>query len=112
MEKKLLFKDYEEWCVKENKDPLNENSVAEFKKFKEEQEQAEQEKTKDAEKAQNAEKQKEIFKMMCEYVGVKAKYEQEYMYRELDAMFKSAVLAAVMVQEEQKVTEIIDKVLD
>ena len=108
---KTLFKEYEEWCVKENKDPLNEGTLREFQQFKAKEERAKIANSKAEKKEELVKKQEEIFKSICEYVGVKTTYKNEWMFDVLDNLFKSVVLASVTCNNEFKTNEIIDRVL-
>jgi len=108
-----LFKDYEEWCLKENKDPLKEETFKEFKSLKQkEKEQAEKEASlKSKEKKELIQKQKDLFKMMCDYVGVKSSYDESLMFETLDAICKAVVMATVVCNEQSKLEKIANKVL-
>lgn len=106
-----LFKEYEKWCVENKKDPLKEESVAEFKVYKAEEDAKKEMDIATEKKEELATKQEAIFKMMCEYVGVKAKYDAGYMFDALDGVFRAATLAAVVHDKEEEVSEVVDKVL-
>ena len=108
-----LFKEYEEWCQKENKDPLKEETVGEFKLYEQKQrEKAERLAISENEKkAKLVEKQKEIFKLFCEYTGVKAKYDESYMFVGLDDIIKSCVAATVVCENGDKCVDALKKLL-
>jgi hypothetical protein len=108
---KTLFKEYEKWCVKNKKDPLNEETVKEFKLFKEHQKALELANSQDEQRKVREQKQEEIFKMICEYAGVKTKYVPSYMFEALDRIFKSVSLASVMCKKEEEVSKVLEKVL-
>lgn len=106
-----LFKDYEEWCSKENKDPLKEDTFREFKLFKEKEKAEKESSLKTEEKKELVQKQKDLFKLMCDYVGVKANYDEKVMFETIDAICKALVMATVLCDEQNKVEEIAKKVL-
>ena len=106
-----LFKEYEKWCVDNKKDPLKEESVAEFKEYKQQQELKKVADTENEKKAELIAKQEAIFKMICEYVGVKAKYDEEFMFEALDDLFRALTLATVVCNKEKEVSKVVDKVL-
>ena len=111
---KSLFKEYEEWCVKDNKDPLKEETVREFKLFKEKEEQEKVARSKVEKKAELVEKQKEIFKLMTEYVGVKVKYddnEDRDFFEAFDALIKAAVGAVALTHKHDELDKVMDTIL-
>ena len=111
---KTLFKEYEEWCVKNNKDPLKEETVREFKLFKEKEEQEKVANSKVEKKAELVEKQKEIFKLMTEYVGVKVKYDDDEdrdFYKAFDALIKSILGAVAFAHKGDELDKLIDTIL-
>ena len=92
---KSLFKEYEEWCVKNNKDPLKEETIGEFKLYKMEEEAKKVANSKDEKKQELVNKQKEIFKTFCDYTGVKAKYE-DYMFEGLDTIIIAIIEKSII----------------
>ena len=111
---KSLFKEYEEWCVKNNKDPLKEETVREFKLFKEQEEKEKLANSKVEKKAELVEKQKEIFKLMTEYVGVKVKYDDDEdrdFYETFDALIKSIVGAVALAHKGDELDKLFDTIL-
>lgn len=112
MDNKTLFKEYEKWCVENNKDPLKEETVSEFKLIKAKMEAEERKNSKEAVKREElVAKQKEIFKLMCGYVGMKPPYNEEEMFEGFDSAIKSIVGAAALVDCKSDVEKILDKVL-
>ena len=78
---KSLVKEYESWCKKHKKDPQSLASLGEFNLYKKEQlekkENAKNEQSERKEKADLVAKQKEIFKAICDYVGVDVEYDED-----------------------------------
>lgn len=111
---KTLFKEYEEWCVKNDKDPLNEETVREFKLFKEKEEQEKVAHSKVEKKAELVEKQKEIFKLMTEYVGVKVKYDDDEdrdFFEVFDALMKAVVGSVAIAHKNDELDKVMDTIL-
>ena len=108
---KTLFKEYEEWCVKNNKDPLNEETIGEFKLYKIEEEAKKVANSKDEKKQELVNKQKEIFKAFCDYTGVKAKYDEDYMFEGLDSMIRAIIGASVLCEKKADCSKVLEKLL-
>lgn len=109
---KTLFKRYEEWCVKENKDPLDGGSVEEFKLLKAKEEEAEKEASESKSKADKVEKQKALFKSMCDYCGVEAEYDEEYAYEGLDDIIKACVSAMAIHSAAKDAGELVGRICE
>lgn len=107
---KSLFKEYEEWCVKNNKDPLKEETIGEFKLYKMEEEAKKVANSKEEKKQELVNKQKEIFKAFCDYTGVKAKYE-DYMFEDLDAIIRAIIGASVLAEKKENCSKVLEKLL-
>lgn len=111
---KTLFKEYEEWCVKENKDPLKEETIREFKLYKEELEKEKLDDSKAKKKAELVEKQKEIFRLMTEYVGVKVEYDEDEkrdLFRALDDFIKAIVSAVAITCGSDEINKTLNEIL-
>ena len=102
---KSLVKEYESWCKKHKKDPQSLASLGEFNLYKKEQiekkENAKKEQPEEvSEKAILVEKQKAIFKAICDYVGVKVEYDEDPdrdFFSTFDGMCRELVKAVVKV---------------
>ena len=111
MDNNALFKAYTQWCKKNDKDPLSEASMIEFKDELEAERAKKIVESRTEEREEKVAKQQEIFKMICEYVGIKAKYDEEIMFDGLDSMFRAVTLATVICNRDKEVSEIADKIL-
>ena len=108
MERKSLIKEYENWCLKHKKDPQSLDSLDEFKQFKKEQEEKKVAQSKADKKKALVEKQKEIFKAMCEYVGVNVEYDEDEerdLFGCMDDVINSLVKAVAVAQIKKKVAK-------
>lgn len=108
---KTLFKEYEEWCVKNNKDPLNEETIGEFKTFKEKEEEEKLANSEEENRKELVAKQEEIFAKFCEYCGVKTKYNADYMFEGIDTLIKGVVIASVKCNHNADVAKVLEKLL-
>ena len=108
---KSLFKEYEEWCVKNNKDPLKEETVREFKLLKEKEEQEKLANSEEENRKELVAKQEEIFAKFCEYCGVKTKYNADYMFKGIDALIKSVVMESVKCNHDYDTYKVLKKLL-
>ena len=103
MKKEELLKEYEEWCVKNKKDPLSTDSVTEFKKLKDKKAKAEED--------DKAKRRKEIFMSICDYAGVKCEWNENYSMA-VDAVLTAFALAYVESFQEDQREEIISKLFN
>lgn len=111
---KSLFKEYEDWCKKNNKEPLKTETLAEFTAIKDEEQTKEFLEKQEQKKEEMLEKQKEIWKALCEYCGVDVKdvpYEEDYMSEILDTRFKSFILAAISIKRISEMNEVARKIM-
>lgn len=116
MERKVSFdlRKYEEWCVKENKDPLNKDTLELYQKTLEKAKLDALNKAKaadeEAKRKEYEQKAKELFDQMCAYVGVKVKFVPE-VFPTFHAYILSIVGAMAATRAEKDVNELIEKVL-
>lgn len=108
---KQLFKQYEKWCVENNKDPLTEESLAEFKNFRCEESQKRLNEVLSNIKADKMKKQKAIFQLMCDYVHSKVDYD-ENMFDGFDDLIASVVGAVITMTTARKLGDELKPIFD
>lgn len=101
---KNALKQYEKWCVENNKDPLTEESIKEYKDFLCEESQKRLDEVLSNIRADKMKKQKAIFKLMCDYVHSQVDYD-ENMFDGFEDLIASVVGAAITVASARKLSD-------
>lgn len=107
---KKLFNEYEKWCVENNKDPFEEGSVSGFKSFMDETKRKEREESMNEKRNELVSKQKEIFGLLQDYVGVKVEY-RDYMFEPLDSVIRAVMCATVEINHNGDADSMIGKII-
>lgn len=98
---KNALKRYEKWCVENNKDPLTEESITEYKDFLCEESQKRLNEVLSNIKADKMKKQKAIFQLMCDYVNTQVDYD-ENMFDDFNDFIASVVGAVITMTTARK----------
>lgn len=113
MNKESFVKKYTKFCEKEDLDPCDIKTMEIFKRESEKQELNKKLKDEEEKKPELIEKQKEIFKKMCEYCGV---YDLEYdenpernLFDALDGLIKMVVAKVGMAQVKDDILNLMKK---
>ena len=93
---------------KEKTDPLKEETVREFKKLKDKEEQAKIADSKKQRREDLVEKQKKIFAEICDYCGIQLDYDDNPdrdLFETLDGIFKSICAAVAIAHMNDKLED-------
>ena len=101
---KQLFKKYEKWCVENNKDPLTEESIAEFRNFRCEESKKRLDEVLANIRADKMKKQKEIFSLITAYVGSSVEYDED-IFDAFENLMKGIVSAVIIKASNEKLDE-------
>lgn len=108
---KDLFKEYEEWCKKESKTLLSEESVKEFKDLKAKEEANKILASKNELRQVLVEKQKEILKLFEDYTGVNVQYNEKKIFDDFDFMIRWLIGLLVLNKLNNDCSRVFDKLL-
>lgn len=115
MNKESFVKKYTEFCKKEGLDPCDIKTMETFKRESEKQE-SQESKDKVEKKPELIEKQKEIFKKMCEYCGVNnLEYDdspKRNLFDVLDSLIRTVVAKVGQVKIIDDILNLIEKSID